>query len=152
MRFCTLLALTAICAAQSPLEPGMIAAHNAVRAHAGTPPLKWSAVLAARAQNWADNLLASGLFIHSPNPTWGENIFEIRGAAATPPQVVYDWASESSDYDYPTNTCSSLCGHYTQIVWRDTRELGCGVARNSFREVWVCDYNPPGNIIGRRPW
>lgn len=129
----------------------MIAAHNAIRARAGTQPLKWSASLAAHAQSWADHLLSTGLFLHTPNPMWGENLFEIRGGSATPSDVVSDWASESGDYDYATNTCRSVCGHYTQLVWRDTREVGCAVARNSSREVWVCEYNPPGNIIGRRP-
>jgi PadR family transcriptional regulator len=49
-------------------------------------------------------------------------------------------------------SCRGVCGHYTQIVWSNTREVGCGVARDSNREVWVCNYNPPGNWIGERPY
>ena len=37
------------------------------------------------------------------------------------------WVSEAADYDYATNTCSAVCGHYTQIVWRDTQDVGCGI-------------------------
>ena len=42
--------------------------------------------------------------------------------------------------------------HYTQIIWRDTSEVGCAMAHSSFREVWVCQYSPPGNVVGQRPY
>jgi len=45
-----------------------------------------------------------------------------------------------------------VCGHYTQIVWRDTKQVGCGVARDNRREIWVCNYDPPGNWVGHRPY
>src|SRR5712691_6171246 len=60
--------------------------------------------------------------------------------------------TEARNYDYASNRCHGVCGYYTQIVWRDTREVGCGVARGPGREVWVCDYSPPGNWVGRRPY
>jgi pathogenesis-related protein 1 len=62
------------------------------------------------------------------------------------------WASEAAQYDYKTNRCTGTCGHYTQLVWRDTKEVGCAVARSANREVWACDYAPPGNYIGMRPY
>jgi uncharacterized protein YkwD len=130
----------------------MLAAHNAVRARVGTAPLTWSGRLAARAQEWADTLLARKQFAHRPNSPYGENLFEIDGANASPAQVVDAWAAESRDYDYRSNRCCGVCGHYTQIVWGDTREVGCAVARGGGRELWVCEYDPPGNRIGKRPW
>lgn len=130
----------------------MLAAHNAVRARAGTPPLAWSDRLAARSQDWADMLLARRQFIHRSHSAYGENLFEITGAAASPAQVVKEWAAESRNYDYKSNGCSGVCGHYTQIVWGDTKEVGCAVARGGKREVWVCNYDPPGNWLGRRPY
>ena len=138
--------------ALSSLSRGMLAAHNAVRARVGMPPLAWSDRLAARSQDWADTLLARRQFIHRPNSAYGENLFEITGATASPAQVVKVWAAESRNYDYTSNKCSGLCGHYTQIVWGDTKELGCAVARGGGREVWVCNYDPPGNWVGRRPY
>lgn len=138
--------------APSIIERQMLAAHNAERARVRVPPLAWSDSLAARAQEWADNLLARGQFVHRPNPMFGENLFEIRGAPATPSQVVGDWAAEARDYDYASNACRRVCGHYTQIVWSRTRQVGCGVARDIYREVWVCNYDPPGNFVGERPW
>jgi len=130
----------------------LLAAHNAVRARLSLAPLVWSDRLAKHAQEWADNLLARGEFGHRPNLTYGENLYEIRGAAATPARVVGAWAAESKYYDYRSNKCQGVCGHYTQIIWRDTTAVGCAVARGRGREVWVCDYDPPGNWIGKRPY
>jgi pathogenesis-related protein 1 len=144
----------------------MLAAHNQVRAGATptpTPPLaalSWSDSAAAIAQAWADQCR----FEHNPNlGNLGENI-----AAATPgfwttAGVVQNWASESASYDYARNTCApgKQCGHYTQIVWRDTTHVGCATKecdRNSpfsgFTrwQLWVCDYSPPGNFVGQKPY
>ena len=142
---------------QPPLAPStlardMVALHNAVRARVGMAPLAWSNRLAARAQDWADTLLARKQFFHRPNSTYGQNLFEITGAAASPAQVVKAWAADSRDYDYTSNRCRGVCGHYTQIVWGGTKEVGCAVARAKGREVWVCDYDPPGNWVGKRPY
>jgi pathogenesis-related protein 1 len=138
--------------AASSLARDMLAAHNAVRVHVGVPPLAWSNRLAARSQDWANTLLARNQFIHRPNSTYGENLFEITGATASPARVVYAWAAESGNYDYISNRCRGVCGHYTQIVWGDTKEVGCAVARGRGREILVCNYDPPGNWVGRRPY
>jgi uncharacterized protein YkwD len=140
------------CAAQPPIATEMLNSHNTVRVRLKVPPLTWSDKLAARAQQWADSLLARKQFAHRPKSPHGENLFEIEGAIASAAQVVGDWASESRDYDYASNKCRKVCGHYTQIIWANTREVGCGVARDSRREVWVCNYDPPGNWIGQRPY
>ncbi|MEN6536355.1 MAG: CAP domain-containing protein [Bryobacteraceae bacterium] len=138
--------------APSSLSRGMLAAHNAVRTRVRVPPLAWSGRLAARAQDWADTLLARKKFIHRPNSSFGENLFEITGGAASPEEVVDAWAEESRNYNYKSNKCRGMCGHYTQIVWSDTKEVGCAVARGRGREVWVCNYNPSGNWVGKRPY
>jgi uncharacterized protein YkwD len=130
----------------------MLAAHNSVRAGVKVPPLLWAEGLAAVAQKWADQLLARRKFEHSPDSRYGENLFTITGAAANPALVVKNWAAESRNYNYRTNTCSGVCGHYTQIVWRNTKRVGCAVARGGDREVWVCNYDPPGNFVGERPY
>src|SRR5579862_8448662 len=106
----------------------ILSAHNQIRARVAAPPLTWSSNLAARAQEWASHLWRQALFYHRPNSNFGENIFVISGAHASPSEVVGDWASEERDYNYHANTCRGVCGHYTQIVWRATREIGCAVA------------------------
>jgi len=130
----------------------MLDAHNAVRARVGVPPLIWSAALAEAAQDWADYLIATGAFFHSPDNRYGENLYAISGGAAAPNEVVSAWAGEAAQYDIRSNACTGVCGHYTQIVWRTTRELGCALATDVEREVWVCEYNPPGNYVGSRPY
>ncbi len=130
----------------------MLTAHNAVRAKLKLPALQWSDELASLSQKWADSLLAQKRFAHNPDSPYGENLFMITGAAATPHMVVRQWASESHDYDYGSNSCSATCGHYTQIVWRHTQRVGCAAARGAGREIWVCSYDPPGNIVGERPY
>jgi uncharacterized protein YkwD len=130
----------------------MLKEHNAVRASVGIPPLQWSEHLAAVAQNWANRLVAQRKFEHSPDTLYGENLFDISGQPATAALAVKFWASESRNYDYASNSCRGMCGHYTQIVWRDTRSVGCAVARGGGREVWVCNYDPAGNWLGQRPY
>jgi hypothetical protein len=81
----------------------------------------------------------------------GENIFGSTGAA-NPQQAVSLWASEAEDYDYDSNTCSAVCGHYTQVVWSTTVEVGCGIATCAglmYSHVIVCNYGPGGNTGGR---
>jgi pathogenesis-related protein 1 len=134
------------------LEREMVAAHNAVRSRVGVPPLQWSERLAASSQEWADTLLARHRFEHRPNARYGQNLFEITGGGSSSQQVVNAWASESRNYDYNSNQCRGVCGHYTQIIWAGTQEVGCAVARSEGREVWVCEYDPPGNWIGKRPY
>lgn len=138
--------------ASSSLAREMVASHNAVRERVGEKPLKWSAQLASVAQQWADRLIENGQFVHSHNPKYGENLYEIEGAMATPAEVVRAWAEEVRDYDYQSNSCRGVCGHYTQIVWGETREVGCAVVRAGKREVWACEYDPPGNWVGRKPY
>ena len=149
----SLLCIFAATAAEPPFPAKQIlAAHNAIRSRVDLPPLRWSDTLAQFARQWADTLLARRQFSHRPNSPYGENLFEIRGAASTPREVVGSWGSEAKDYDYRSNRCRGQCGHYTQIVWRSTRSVGCAVARRAGVEIWVCNYDPPGNFAGRRPY
>ncbi len=145
----------------------MLAAHNQVRREVGVPELVWSESLAELAQDWADTLISdSGGLRHRPaaerdNGRIGENLSSSYwsapgGALRSPQRAVQGWIDEKADYDYASNTCATgkVCGHYTQMVWADTTEVGCAVARNAdlTQDVWVCNYAPMGNIVGQRPY
>jgi pathogenesis-related protein 1 len=134
------------------MPQAMLKAHNAIRARVGVAPLVWSDQLAEVAQDWANHLIATGGLSHRPNNRYGENIYTISGGTATPSEVVDLWAKEARGYDIRSNTCSGVCGHYTQLVWSKTRAVGCAVADAPRREIWVCNYDPPGNVIGYRPY
>jgi len=136
----------------SGIAQEMLNAHNRWRSQVGVPPLRWSPQLASYAQDWANQLAARGAFEHRRNSPYGENLFWGQGRRWSPTEVVDDWGSEVQDYNYATNSCRGICGHYTQVVWRDTTEVGCGVARSGSQEIWVCNYNPPGNYRGRKPY
>jgi pathogenesis-related protein 1 len=132
----------------------MLHVHNVWRQRYHVPPLAWSTKLTRYAQQWANTLLQNRRFEHRSNTPYGENLAEASGQQLTPTRVVTMWGNEYAHYDYSANSCAwgQMCGHFTQLVWKDTKEVGCGMARDSNREVWVCNYNPPGNIVGRKPY
>jgi hypothetical protein len=43
-------------------------------------------------------------------------------------------------------------GHYTQLIWPTTREVGCAVAKGQGNDVLVCRYAPAGNVYGEVPF
>lgn len=140
----------------SGLQPSeMVAAHNKWRSMVGVAGLTYSTSLAASAQAWADQLKTKGNCMqHSGTPGVGENLYWGTWTP-TSADVVDMWASEKAYYDYATNSCASgqICGHYTQVVWRNTTSVGCGVAAcTSGGEVWVCQYSPAGNYMGQKPY
>jgi uncharacterized protein YkwD len=136
----------------SPTAHEIVFAHNAVRQRLGLPELAWSDQLAQVAQGWADTLIQNGEFAHRRNPQFGENLYEITGGTVIPSRVVNAWAAEVASYNVQENSCAGMCGHYTQLVWRETKSVGCGMARDGRRDVWVCNYDPAGNYVGERPY
>jgi uncharacterized protein YkwD len=148
MRLLPLLLFASLTASAPDWRAEFLSAHNALRAKVGAPPLRWSNSLEAHARQWAATLLRQNRLDHRPQPIYGENLLDIENAPAAPRLVVESWASEARDYDLRRAVCRTRCGHYTQMIWSDTRELGCAAARGPSREVWVCNYNPPGNIAG----
>jgi pathogenesis-related protein 1 len=129
----------------------MLAAHNNIRVKINLPPLQWSGKLAAYSQKWANSLITKDRAGHNSKSPYGENIL-VTSLGSTPSMTVAEWASESQDYTYRNNACNGDCGHYTQLVWRSTRQVGCAMAHNSQREIWVCSYDPPGNFNGEWPY
>ncbi|XP_049414674.1 pathogenesis-related protein 1A1 [Solanum stenotomum] len=138
--------------AQTPRE-NFLNAHNAARRQVGVGPMTWDYGLAEYAQNYANQRIGDCGMIHSDGP-YGENL------AAAFPQLnaagaVKMWDDEKQWYDYNSNTCApgKVCGHYTQVVWRDSVRLGCARVRCNSGWVFItCNYDPPGNYIGRRPY
>lgn len=163
---------------------GFTAAHNAARARVGaTPalePFTWSEEIAIVAQGYAEKLAAGCLdtLEHSTREErhfWGENLasYKIEGGTGREENgnaliTVELWESEINCYTYGpfqpgvndscTAACSAYggCGHYTQMVWRDTKRVGCGVADcvqgRTRKSYWVCNYDPPGNYINELPY
>jgi hypothetical protein len=149
---------------------GITLFHNQVRAAVDTsgvaagplPMMQWDPDLAAHALAYAemciDTEAPAGLVDHSTSAyrmnaagyTYiGENIFG-SGGAATAQQAVNTWAGEKSSFTYPSG-CSGTCGHYTQIVWRTSVNLGCAnvtCAGLTYGGTILCEYGPGGNSGG----
>jgi hypothetical protein len=144
---------------------------NEARAAVGESPLAWDPIAAQVAQAYASQCN----FQHNPDRNGqydalggtggvGENI-----AAGAPTQsvdgAVGSWVGEQQYYDHASNSCASgqECGHYTQVVWTDTTGVGCakvscttnspfGSFASGQWDFSVCDYSPPGNVVGQSPY
>nr|XP_020454781.1 Golgi-associated plant pathogenesis-related protein 1-like [Monopterus albus] len=117
------------------------------RAKHHVPPLELSSELNASAQNWANYLLAIGALQHSHSGT-GENIFCTYGSSRqlTGKEAVDAWYREIKDYSWHMPGFRMNTGHFTQVVWKDSTELGVGLATDGHRAFVVGQYLPPGNM------
>lgn len=137
-------------------KDSVLKAHNDARARFGNvPALTWSNSLATFAQDTLD----SCTFQHSTpeqlgSVPAGENIAENSGST-TPADMVTDmWVSEYKDYNFQSGGFGEGTGHFTQVVWKGTTQVGCAV-KTSCKDQYggtfeyiKCDYSPPGNYLG----
>ncbi|MGH8454186.1 MAG: CAP domain-containing protein [Nevskiales bacterium] len=137
----------------------LLAAHNFWRKQVKSEPLVWSDELTILAREWALTLLRQGKLEHRSDSPYGENIAWFAGERLKPADAVDHWGNEIEYYDYEKNVCleDSECRHYTQIVWKDSREVGCAAAwgehpKYGIQEYWVCNYSPAGNMEGLKPY
>lgn len=131
-----------------------INAHNKWRSDVGSPKIAWSYKLEEYAARWATQLGKKGCKMkHRPNNKYGENLYWSSGLKLSPTLVVNDWGTEIKDYkDEVFGESKGEVGHYTQIVWRTTREFGCAVYQCGNEILVVCNYYPSGNWIGKHPY
>jgi len=144
--------------------------------------LVWDPALASVAQTYAEQCIwnhnsnrKAQFYATSGQSMWydstdigvGENLYGFAPGSYDADAIVYgigSWYKEYPNWSYNTGsypgTCTTgtVCGHFTQLVWGNTRYVGCGVAycpngltgwttRSS--SIVVCDYWPPGNYGGR---
>ncbi|CCD23057.1 uncharacterized protein NDAI_0B00230 [Naumovozyma dairenensis CBS 421] len=131
--------------AESNFASIMLQAQNDKRAlHEDTPPLTWSEDLATYAQDYADQYVCGSDIVHSGGP-YGENI----AAGTSPVGSVDAWYAEGAYYNYSNPGFSSATSHFTQLIWKSTTEVGCGIKDCSsigWGDYVICSYNPSGNI------
>ncbi|OYW46506.1 MAG: hypothetical protein B7Z08_05550 [Sphingomonadales bacterium 32-68-7] len=155
----------AVPAAAEPGEPAppadfarrVLAEHNAERGRVGVPRLVWNGRLAHGAQAWADRLARDGTVRHAPREARGgagENLWFGTAGLFPTEAMIGAFVSQKRLYrpgPFPAVSSTGRwqdVGHYTQVVWRTTREVGCGLARGSGHDVLVCRYWPAGNWVG----
>lgn len=145
-----LMALTTLSfALNRPVD--FVNAHNAARKEVGVVPLVWNNTLAAYAQKYANKRSADCAMQHSEGP-YGENI--AAGWDLTAKQAVDMWIGEKKFYHAGSSvSVDDECLHYTQVVWAGTKRVGCARAKCRSGSTFVtCNYDPPGNYIGERPY
>ncbi len=146
--FCSLTVTNSL-ATDSTINNTWLSAHNTYRKIHGVAPLTWSDTLAKSARQFASTC-PSG---HSGSG-FGENIAWTTNTR-TPKAIIKMWYGEESAYSYDNPGYLHNTGHFTQIVWKGTKEVGCAQVKNcsahwpNMEYCTVCQYNPPGNVLGR---
>ncbi|NXO48887.1 CRIS2 protein, partial [Aramus guarauna] len=113
--------------------------------------MEWSHPAAKNAENWANKCTSS----HSPanmrrtTVQCGENLF-MSSAPFSWSSAIEAWYNEEKDFQYGTGakTKNAVIGHYTQMVWYNSYQIGCAVAycpNSKYKYFYVCQYCPAGN-------
>lgn len=139
------------------MQEEVLSVHNKYRAELDMPPLVWSETLAAHAGQWANQLARSGGQLrHSQAAGEGENLWRGNIGCFSDSEKVEHWASRRKYFksgvfpDVSTSGNWVDVGHYTQIIWRGTKEVGCAKAIVGKQDIFVCRYAPPGNVLSKR--
>ncbi|KAF2810291.1 PR-1-like protein, partial [Mytilinidion resinicola] len=121
---------------------------NTYRAQHNASALTWNNSLATFAAKWG----GACVFEHSGGPS-GENLASgYPNATAS----IEAWGNERAHYDFGKAQFSEQTGHFTQLVWKASTTVGCsrtdcsGKTGAKAAPGWfvVCEYYPPGNVIG----
>ena len=91
---------------------------------------------------------------HGPNDelkqrNLGQNLAFVSGGNVTANRISDMWYDELKDYDFGKPGYASNTGHFTQLVWRDTKQIGIGRASKGHSVFVAGNYSPAGNVQGR---
>jgi len=127
-------------------------AHNIYREKHHVPPVTLNREICLLAQKHANIMALNEDFLHSHNTYKGEelaeNLFMCTGYKISGQNMVETWYNEGKDYDY-NGDFQKGSGHFTQIVWKETKEVGFAYAQSKNGTFYaVGHYYPPGNFLG----
>jgi uncharacterized protein YkwD len=135
----------------------LLDAHNQERTRLGMAALVWNDRLAADAAVWSANLARRQTLEHAGDAKGqGENLWSGTSGASSPVEMIGTFLAEAKDFrpgkfpDVSRSGDLAHVGHYTQVIWRSTRELGCAKAAGGGDDYLVCRYRPAGNVDGQR--
>ena len=133
------------------LRSQILSRHNTYRKQHQVGNLVRNSEIEKIAQKYSEQLAASGEFKHSSNKfngnSLGENLYKNYGTTVDGNGAVDLWYNEVAKYDYKNPGFSMETGHYTQLVWKGSKNLGCGIACGKGCIV-TCNYYPAGNYLG----
>jgi pathogenesis-related protein 1 len=127
----------------------LVEAHNRFRAKHCAAPLSWSPKVAASAQKWANTIRDRGCALGHSGGQYGENLAAGTQGTLDERSIVAMWYDEVKRYSFGSGAFSMKTGHFTQLVWRGTTQVGCGHSQCNGLDVWICQYDPPGNWQGQ---
>ncbi|TDZ59878.1 Repressed by EFG1 protein 1 [Colletotrichum trifolii] len=118
---------------------------NTYRAQHNASDLAWNRTLAAYASAYLDTTGDDCLVAHSGSP-YGENLAKGYPDATA---SVAAWGDERGGYSFDAAAYTEETGHFTQLVWKNTTDVGCG-RKLCADDAWyiVCEYWPRGNVLG----
>lgn len=127
----------------------MLEGHNLYRRELRLRDLVWDCRLAGNAQQWANKRVTE----HDEFSPFGESIFVATSSTIPIAAAIAGWVGEKPNWNNQTARCAAgkACTHYTQMVWRTTTKIGCGVIRNGpgkWKTFLVCNYEQAGNTGG----
>ncbi len=130
----------------------MLTRHNYYRAQHQVGNLVRLSAIETIAQEYSEYLASIGKMQHSDNKyngdSLGENLYYGYLSSNIGTNAVDLWYSEESLYDYNNPGYKSGIGHFTQLVWKNSKNLGCGVGCKSNNYCYVtCNYYPAGNFL-----
>ncbi|KAG6447922.1 hypothetical protein O3G_MSEX005269 [Manduca sexta] len=134
-------------------EEEFLAAHNEYRQNHGVQPLELNKKLCKYAEEWAKTLAKKGKTEPRDQNEYGENIFYAWSSdpnfSVSGRDPVDKWYSEINNHKFGKEPTNLNSGHFSQVIWEDSKELGVGVAKSKEGQVYVvANYSPPGNVIG----
>ncbi|XP_032905313.1 Golgi-associated plant pathogenesis-related protein 1-like [Amblyraja radiata] len=132
----------------SQFEQESLDAHNHYRKLHATPPLAYNKNMLADCQTWADVLAPRNEMEHSETKN-GENIWYKWSSGEmefTGKDSADAWYEEIKDYDYNNPGFASETGHFTQLLWKDTKEMAIAYSVSGQTAIAVAHYTPAGNI------
>lgn len=107
------------------------------------------------AREWAEQIAKDGKMTHRPDCMYGENIFMMwssdPSALPTAREVCKKWYDEINDYNFTLESRTLKAGHFTQMIWKESTNMGIAIAKgkHSGKTYVVANYNPKGNFIGK---
>ncbi|AKM11675.1 hypothetical protein AB433_08505 [Croceicoccus naphthovorans] len=136
----------------------LLESHNEERRRVGVPELRWSPKLAAQARDYAQKLSKGRSLVHASRAERGgagENLWHGRAGFYSAEEMIEGMVDEKRHFkrgNFPQVSTTGQwadVGHYTQVIWRETTEVGCAVVPGGGNDWLVCRYWPAGNVYGR---
>ena len=127
--------------------------HNKYRKYHNSNDLIINNNLNDRAQEYANKRIKNTQFKQSffynayKDIILGENVYCSK-EKADPETICKEWYNENKKYDYKKNSYQNGTGHFTQLVWKNTKEVGFGISSNNDSFNVVAYYYPAGNVLG----